>query len=144
MQAPWTLGLNALLGGLVITVGAWLAWDQVSLLASGVVFLGAVAFLIWRGTTIGLMWAWSTLLLGIESLTWPVITMVQIRSVTAQPSDQQMEGILSAVVMGLFSAVFWMALSYGLFRRTVVGTAASSDPRGTPEAMASPRSRRKR
>jgi hypothetical protein len=43
--------------------------------------------------------------------------MVRIQSAAAQPSDEQMSTILSAVLMGLFSAVFWIAFSYGLFKR---------------------------
>ncbi|HEY5627762.1 MAG TPA: hypothetical protein VIR79_07430 [Nitrospira sp.] len=109
--------LNAALGGLVVAVGAWLAWDQLSIAGAGLVMATVAAFLLWRGTSSGLVWAWSTLFLGIECFVWPVITMVQIRSSTAQPSDEQMGTILSAVLMGLFSAVFWIAFSYGLFKR---------------------------
>jgi hypothetical protein len=42
---------------------------------------------------------------------------VKIRSGTSEPSDEEMSTILSAVLMGLFSAVFWIAFSYGLFKR---------------------------
>src|ERR1051325_129468 len=70
------------------------------------------------GRTIGLVWAWATLLLGVESLAWPIITMVQISSITTEPNDEQMGTILSAVLMGLISAVFWITFSYGLFKRT--------------------------
>ncbi len=70
----------------------------------------------WRGRTIRLIWAWSTLFLGMECLAWPIITMLRIRSATLQPSDEEMGTILSAVLMGLFSAVFWIAFSYGLFK----------------------------
>ena len=113
----WSPQLNALLGSLVVATGAWLAWD--SLPAWGVFFVaGAVAgFLIWQGRTIGLVWAWATLLLGLESLAWPIITMVQLRSATTEPTDEQMGTILSAVLMGLFSAVFWITFSYGFFKR---------------------------
>jgi hypothetical protein len=64
----WSPQLNALLGSLVVAAGAWLAWD--SLPAWGVFLItGTVAgFLVWQGRTIGLVWAWATLLLGLESL----------------------------------------------------------------------------
>jgi len=117
MAAIWTPQLNAGLGSLVVAVGAWLAWDQLSIPGAGLVMAVVTAFLLWRGHTIGLVWAWSTLLLGVECFAWPIITMVQIRSATVQPSDKQMGTILSAVLMGLFSAVFWIAFSYGLFKR---------------------------
>jgi hypothetical protein len=102
-----------------------------------------IGFLTWRGRTIGLVWAWSTLFLGVESFLWPIITMAQIRSVTAQPSDEQMGTILSAVLMGLFSAVFWIAFSYGLFKRAGIGEIAPSDSVKTT-AASTPRSRTNR
>jgi len=122
--------LNAVLGSLVVAVGAWLAWDQLSIIGAGLVMATVMAFLLWRGSTTSLVWAWSTLFLGIECFVWPVITMVQIRSSTAQPSDEQMGTILSAVLMGLFSAVFWIAFSYGLFKR-----AGGAGPNFEPAAV---------
>jgi hypothetical protein len=127
MASIWTPQFNAGLGSLVIAVGAWLAWDQLSIFGAVLVMAAAAAFLLWHGRTIGLVWAWSTLLLGIECFAWPIITMVQIRSATLQPSDEQMGTILSAVLMGLFSAVFWIAFSYGLFKR------AASRQTGAPQ-----------
>ncbi len=112
-----SLSINALLGGLVVSVGAWLAWDGLPLAGVLLILAGAVGFLRWRGWTIGRLWAWATLLLGIESLAWPVVTMVHIRSLTDQPTDDQMGAMLSAMLMGLFSSVFWIAFSYGLFKR---------------------------
>lgn len=114
----WSPQLNALLGSLVVATGAWLAWDSFSLWEIVLIAAGVAGFLIWQGRTIGLVWAWATLLLGVESLVWPIITMVQVRSITADPSDEQMGTILSAVLMGLVSAVFWITFSYGLFKRT--------------------------
>jgi hypothetical protein len=117
MTSLWTPQLNAALGSLVVAVGAWLAWDALSGLGALFVMAGIAGFLLWRGRTIGLVWAWSTLFLGLECFAWPILTMVRIRSATSQPSDEDMATILSAVLMGLFSAVFWIAFSYGLFKR---------------------------
>ena len=113
----WSPQFNALLGSLVVAAGAWLAWDSFSLW--GIVLVaGAVAgLLFWQGRTIGLVWAWTTLLIGLESLAWPIVTMVQVRSVTTEPTDDQMGSILSAALTGLFSAIFWITFSYGLFKR---------------------------
>src|SRR5262245_7122333 len=102
----WSPQLNALLGSLVVATAAWLAWDSFALWEIALIAAGAVGFLIWQGRTIGLVWAWVTLLLGVESLAWPIITMVQISSITAEPNDEQLGTILSAVLMGLVSAVF--------------------------------------
>jgi len=122
----WSPQLNALLGSLVVAAGAWLAWDSFSPWGVFLVAGGVVGFLIWQGRTIGLVWAWATLLLGLESLAWPIVTMVQARSITAEPTDEQMGMILSAVLTGLISAVFWITISYGLFKRAGQPIAPSS------------------
>jgi hypothetical protein len=114
----WVRPLHVMLGSLVMAVGAWLAWDALSLSWVVLLAVAAVGFLSWQGSTIGLTWAWTTLFLGLESLTWPFVTMYQIRQSTAEPNDDQMGMILSAVWVGLFSAVFWISFSYGLFKRT--------------------------
>lgn len=122
----WSPQLNALLGSLVVATGAWLAWDSFS--PWGVFFVagGVAGFLIWQGRTIGLVWAWTTLLLGLESLAWPIVTMVQIRSTTTEPTDEQMETMLAAVLTGLLSAIFWITISYGVFKRTGQSIVSSS------------------
>jgi hypothetical protein len=140
----WGPQLNALLGGLVVAAGAWLAWDSFSLLGAFLVAGGVSGFLIWRGRTIGLVWAWATLLLGVESLAWPIVTMVQVRSITMEPTEEQMGAILSAALMGLVSAVFWITFSYGFFKRAgqpfVAPSADATD--GSPPMVQSGRQRR--
>jgi hypothetical protein len=66
-------------------------------------------------------------LLGLESFAWPIQVMIQLKGVSETPSQDQMETMLMAVVLGLFSSVFWIAFSYGLFKRT---WAASADATG--------------
>jgi len=142
----WGPQLNALLGSLVVAVGAWLAWDSFSLWEVLLIAGSVAGFLIWQGRTIGLVWAWATLLLGLESLAWPIITMVQVRLATTEPNDEQMGTILSAVLMGLFSAVFWITFSYGFFKRGgQFITTASTDAIDThPPSPRSERPRRNR
>ena len=113
----WVRPLHVLLGSLVVAVGAWLAWDTLSLNWVALLAVAVGGLLSWQGYTIGLTWAWTTLLLGLESVAWPLVTMVQIRQATSEPNDEQMGLILLAVVAGLFSAVFWISFSYGLFKR---------------------------
>ncbi len=137
----WNPRLNALLGSLVVATGAWLAWDSLSPWGVFLVAAGVAGFLVWQGRTIGLVWAWATLLLGLESLAWPIVTMVQIRSTTAEPTDEQMGTILSALVPGLLSAIFWVTLSYGLFKRASQPIAASSTD-ATDSQPPAPQSRR--
>jgi hypothetical protein len=132
MSSPWIVSVNAVLGGLVVAVGAWLASQAFSVLHVGLVLVAATGFLWWRGRTVTLIWAWSTLLLGIECFAWPIATMLQVRSAGGEPSDEQMGAILSATLMGVFSAVFWTAFSYGLFKRarkTAEPATASRTPR---------------
>ncbi|MBK5282849.1 MAG: hypothetical protein JJE16_12265 [Nitrospiraceae bacterium] len=137
----WNPQLNALLGSLVVAAGAWLAWDSLSPWEVFLVAGGVAGFLVWQGRTIGLVWAWATLLLGLESLAWPIITMIQIRSTTAEPTDEQMGTILSALVPGILSAIFWVTLSYGLFKRDNQPLAdASTD--ATDSQPPAPQSRR--
>ena len=128
MSSRWVLYGNAALGSTVVAIGAWLAWNALS--AVGVLLAASVAglFLWWRGKTIRLIWAWSTLILGVECFVWPLMTMMRIRASTAQPSEEQMGTILSAVLMGLFSAVFWVAFSYGLFKGAGSQPAAPAQP----------------
>jgi hypothetical protein len=87
------------------------------------------------------MWAWSTLLLGVESLAWPVTMMVRFRSSAGRPSDEEMGIILNAVLFGLFSSVFWIAFAIGLFRRERGDEPSSQDGIGTPTPPSRRRSR---
>lgn len=129
--------LNAVLGSAVVTVGFWLVWGELPLLVTTLLALGIAALLAWLGTTVATVWAWTTLLLGMESLAWPVTTMVRVRMETAEPTDQQMGDILTSVLFGLFSAIFWMTFSYGIFKLTRRGVAegqASAAPFSQVEA----------
>jgi hypothetical protein len=74
-------------------------------------------FLSWKARSLTEVWARATLLLGAESFAWPLILLVQMRSSGIEPTEDQMGTVLSAVVMGLFSSVFWLSFSYGLFKR---------------------------
>lgn len=93
-------------------------WEQLAPIWALVFAAIAVAFLWWRSSTIGDVWAWTTLMLGIESMAWPIVTMIQIRLEGNQPTEEQMGTILNAVLFGLFSSVFWVTFSFGLFKRT--------------------------
>lgn len=109
--------LNALLGSLAVTVGFWLIWEEIPLTLAAAWALLVAGFLIWRGSTIAAIWAWVTLFLGLESLTWPVVTMLRVRRAAAEPTDQELGLILTALLFGLFSSIFWLTFSYGLFKR---------------------------
>jgi len=129
----WTPQLNAVLGSLAVTIGFWLTWGEMPLALTVVVALCAAAFLTWQGSSIAVVWAWATLLLGVESLAWPIVTMVQVRMAVAEPTDEQMGHILIAVLFGLFSSIFWLTFAYGIFkwvwRKEAAGSASDREPR---------------
>ena len=112
----WTPQLNAILGSLAVTIGFWLTWGEMPLALAVVVALCTAAFLTWQGSSIAIVWAWATLLLGVESLAWPIVTMVEVRMSAAEPTDEQMGRILIAVLFGLFSSIFWLTFAYGIFK----------------------------
>jgi len=111
-----TTQLHAVLGAIVVTIGFWLAGGELPVAAVAALALAVAWFLAWQGSTIGRVWAWACLLLGIASAAWPITTMIQIRRVAMEPSDEQMGLILTAVVAGLFSSVFWLSFAFGIFR----------------------------
>ena len=105
----WTPQLNAVLGSLAVTIGFWLTWGEMPLALTVVVALCAAAFLTWQGSSIAVVWAWATLLLGVESLAWPIVTMVQVRMAVAEPTDEQMGHILIVRALRARRAV-WLPL----------------------------------
>jgi hypothetical protein len=57
MHRLWVQLINALTGSLVVTVGAWLAWNELSPIGGGIIFAVATGFLAWRGKTVATIWA---------------------------------------------------------------------------------------
>ena len=110
--------LNLSLGTLVVSVGFWLIWGGTVSVAIVVGWALTVALFLWSMTkSITEVWAWSTVLLGLESFAWPLVLMIQLRGQAESLPESEMGTILSAVVLGLFSSVFWVSFSYGLFKR---------------------------
>ncbi|MCS6317879.1 MAG: hypothetical protein H8K05_08935 [Nitrospira sp.] len=136
MKTWWTPHLHAVLGGIVVAIGIVVMWDQVTptwaLLAAAV----ATAFLWWQGQSITAIWAWTTLGLGVESMAWPIVTMIRMRTGGSQPSEEQMETILNAVLFGLFTSVFWITFAFGLFKRLREQQAPPAPPPGREPALA--------
>ncbi len=134
MSSEWICRINAVIGSLIVTIGFWLLWGELSPLLATVIASVAAGFLVWRGSTLARVWAWATLLLGIESLVWPILTMMRVRMAGGEPTEQQMEEILTAVLFGLFSAVFWTSFAYGIFQRIKRQEApATPERQGTKE-----------
>lgn len=129
IMPAWAIQANSVLATVVVSVGAWLVWGSLPIVWTVALAGGILLFLLRQGTTIGKIWAWSTFLLGIESLAWPVITMVRLRTSSSQPSDEEMGLVLNAVLFGLFSSVFWISFAFGLFKREQRAEPISQDDR---------------
>lgn len=134
-MSTWTLQLNAALGSLVLTFGLWLVWGEapVMVLVAFAVLLGL--FLSWGSASLAAVWGWTTALLGLESLAWPVVTMLQVKLAAREPTEQEMGAILTSMLFGLFSSIFWLTFSYGIFKKFV---------RATPDVPTDDRTRRRR
>ncbi|MDH4305712.1 MAG: hypothetical protein OEV53_16795, partial [Nitrospira sp.] len=100
------------------------------------------AFLWLKAKSITEIWAWATLLLGLESFAWPVVLMIQLRGPSESLPEAEMGTILSAVVLGLFSSVFWISFSYGLFKRAWRTDQPASEEE--PARTSIPRSKKKK
>ncbi|MBI5855162.1 MAG: hypothetical protein HZB35_08050 [Nitrospirae bacterium] len=113
----WTAKVNAVLAAVVVTVGFWIVWGELPVaMAALLALLLAVCLAFFFCSSITAVWAWATVLLGLESLSWPIMIMWQARGLGPQPSDEAMSQILTALVGGLFSSIFWLTFSGGIFR----------------------------
>lgn len=119
--------LNAVLGSLTVTVGLWLLVGALPLPIGIALAVGLAIMLAWKSSSIGIIWATSTLLLGVESFAWPIMQMADIQQLGPEPPLEELQRIFTAVLFGLFSGVFWMTFAYGIFKRTR-GTNTSTTP----------------
>jgi hypothetical protein len=110
--------LNALLGSLTVTVGLWLLIGALPVPIGIAVGIVLAVLLAWKCPSIGYIWAISTLLLGVESMAWPMMQMADLQKLGPEPPIEELERIFTAVLFGLFSGVFWMTFAYGIFKRT--------------------------
>jgi hypothetical protein len=118
-MSQWSRQLNAAVGSLVVTFGLWLVWGEapVIILAAVAVVLGVL--LSWGSASLAAVWAWTTALLGLESFALAVVTMVQGKLADREPTEEEMVSILTAMLFGLFSSIFWLTFSYGIFKKFV-------------------------
>ncbi len=142
----WIQQLNAVLGSLVVTLGLWISAGGLPIELALFIALAVAIFLLWVSSHILTIWAWTTALRGIESLAWPIVLMVQVRQAGVEPTEEQMQTVLTAMLFGLFSSIFWLTFSYGLFRWAARATAppAPPDQPTAPVAAASKSKKRRR
>lgn len=136
-MGTWWLQLNAALGSVVATFGLWLVWGEAPLTIWVAVALMLGVLLSWGSASLAAVWAWTTALLGVESLALAVVTMIQGKLAGREPTEEEMVSMLTAMLFGLFSSIFWLTFSYGLFKKFV-----RADPNSSPEDKTMRRSRK--
>ena len=115
-KSIWFLS-NAVLGSLTVNIGLWLLLGELPLPGALALIMGLAGLLAWQAPSIAHIWAVSTLLLGLESLAWPILQMAEIQKLGPEPPLEDLQRIFTAVLFGLFSGVFWMTFSYGIYKR---------------------------
>ncbi len=110
--------LNAVLGSLTVIIGLWLLLGALPLSIGIGACVALAIVLAWQCPSIGYIWAISTLILGVESIAWPIMQMSDLRKLGPEPPLEELQRIFTAVLFGLFSGVFWMTFAYGILKRT--------------------------
>ena len=71
--------INAVLGSLTVIIGLWLLLGALPIpLGIGLTIMLAMA-LAWKCPSMGYIWAIATLLLGMESIAWPLMQMADLK-----------------------------------------------------------------
>ncbi len=135
--------LNAVLGSLTVIVGLWLLIGAMPVPLGIGLAISLAILLAWKCPSMGYIWAICTLLLGVESIAWPMMQMADLQKLGPEPPLEEMERIFTAVLFGLFSGVFWMTFAYGIFKRTRGPIIHSSFPVPTPSSPKKKKSKKK-
>src|SRR2546428_4529837 len=116
-MSDWTLKLNAVAAGVVVAFGFTMAWNPIPVSWAVLAGLGFTALLVWLGTTPKHVWAWACLFLGLESLSWPAVQMINLQmSGLTEPNEHHMVELLHAVVFGFIFASFCLTIASRHFR----------------------------
>lgn len=110
--------VNAVLGAMAVAGGLWFLQGGLSLTVTVLVVVGLAAVLANICQSAAQVWAWSTLLLGLESLAWPFQLVGELRQFGPEPPMEEMSKVFTAVLFGVFSGIFWLTFAYGLYRRS--------------------------
>ncbi len=110
--------VNAVLGAMAVAGGLWLLYGGLSIAVTVTVVV--VLMVVFAKTCPGVthVWAWSTLLLGMESLAWPFYRLIELRQFGPEPPLEEMSKAFTSVLFGVLSGIFWLTFAYGLYRRT--------------------------
>lgn len=140
----WMHQLNAVLGSLVVTIGLWILLGHLSLELALFIVLVIAIFLLWITSRVLSVWAWTTLLMGVESIGWPLWLMFQVKQSGIEPTEDHLQTLLTAALFGLFTSIFWFTFSYGLFRWAARETAQPAPTAAATTSPAQPNNRKKR
>jgi hypothetical protein len=115
--SPWFPKLNVVIAAIVVTIGFALIWNPIPIPVVALAGVGFAGLLLWLATTPRHAWAWASLFLGLESISWPVVQLIKLRLAgIVEPSEEQMRNLVSNLFLGVLFATFWLTLAYGIFR----------------------------
>ena len=136
--------INAVLGAIAVTVGLWFLQGDLSSSITVVMIVGLTILYAKVCPTTGHIWMWSTMLLGLESLSWPFQMVGELEQFGPEPPLEDMQRVFTAVMFGVFSGVFWLTFAYGIFRRIrpKVEDPSSIEPLSANQAKAQRRKKR--
>jgi len=103
---------------MAVTVGLWFLRGDLSSTVTVLTVVGSTMVFIKVCPGIAHVWMYTTFLLGVESIAWPLQMMGELRSLGPEPPLEDMQRIFTAVLFGMFSGVFWLTFAYGIYRRT--------------------------
>ena len=128
-MSEWTPKINALVAGVLVTIGFTMVWNPIPASWAAAAGLGFTALLVFLGTTPRHVWAWACLFLGLESLSWPAVQMIKLKmSGVVEPSEEQMQDLVGTMFLGIFFATFWLTFAYGVFRWIKRGESPQEPP----------------
>ena len=136
--------INAVLGAMAVTVGLWFLQGDLSSSITVVMIVGFTILYAKVCPSVGHIWMWSTLLLGLESLSWPFQMVGELEQFGPEPPLEDMQRVFTAVMFGVFSGVFWLTFAYGIYRRIrpKIGDPSLAEPLSANQAKAQRRKKR--
>ncbi len=119
LPMPYSLKflINAVLGAMAVAGGLWLLAGGLSVVVMAAAVVGLTVVFAKMCSGAAHVWMWATVLLGLESLAWPVPLVIELRSLGAEPPLDAMREVFTAVLFGGLSGIFWLTFAYGLYRR---------------------------
>ena len=129
---------------MAVTVGLWFLQGDLSSSITVLMIVGLTILYAKVCLTAWHIWMWSTLLLGLESLSWPFQMMGELQQFGPEPPIEEMSKVFTAVLFGVFSGIFWLTFAYGIYRRTQpkVQDPSSAEPLTANQAKAQRKKKR--